>query len=103
MQMLVSAIGNDSHNTKIGFAGVVDEACWAAHEFAVYFIWILSQAIVVRVLVVEFVEGEEVEIFGSCLSLSVLTAAFCFGRDEDLADVFVDELALFEIFSGTNT
>lgn len=95
MNVLVSMVAHARKDAQVRLARVVDEARRAGQELAVDLERRALEARVQRRRVGELVEREEVDVLalgdGGCGA-----AAVGFGRGDDLAEVAVDELALFD-------
>lgn len=56
VQVLVSTVGDNSHDSEIRLAGVINEPGWTSHEFTVNFVWFTLEAGITGLWVVELVE-----------------------------------------------
>jgi hypothetical protein len=56
VQVLISTVSDNSHNSEIWLAGVIDEPGRTSYEFTVNFIWFTLKAGITGLWVVELVE-----------------------------------------------
>jgi hypothetical protein len=95
VNVLVRMVAHARKDAQVGIARVVDEARRPGQELAVHLQRRALEARVQRIRVGEFVERKEVDVLALGDGRSGATAV-CFSGGDDLAEVAVDELALFD-------